>query len=101
MSIPSGNNPYGGVSGDYAITWGMMEEGATHEEVMASIYSRMKDKIYTLRYPNRRDSGHQYPVAGLEIPHELAHGNDLRAALVSQDHIVPLADGSLPDRMHI
>ena len=53
MSIPSGNNPYGGFSGDYAITWGMMEEGATHEEVMASIYSRMKDKIYTLRYPNR------------------------------------------------
>ena len=53
MSIPSGNNPYGGFSGDYAITWGMMEEGAAHEEVMASIYSRMKDKIYTLRYPNR------------------------------------------------
>ena len=54
MSIPSGSNPYGGYnSGDYAITWGMMEEGATHEEVMASIYSRIKDKIYTLRYPNR------------------------------------------------
>lgn len=53
MSIPSSDNPYGGFSGDYAITWGMMEEGATHEEVMASIYSRMKDKIYTLRYPNR------------------------------------------------
>ena len=53
MSIPTSDNPYGGFSYDYAITWGMMEEGASHEEVMASIYSRMKDKIYTLRYPNR------------------------------------------------
>ncbi len=54
MSIPSADNPYGGYySRDYAITWGMMDEGASHEEVMASIYSRMKDKIYTLRYPNR------------------------------------------------
>jgi len=51
--------------------------------------------------PAGGDGGHQYPVAGLEVPHELAHGNDLRAALVSQDHIVPLADGTLPDRMHI
>lgn len=53
MSIPSSKNPYGGLSGDYGITWGMQEAGATREEVMASIYSRMKDKIYTLRYPNR------------------------------------------------
>ncbi len=53
MSIPSANNPYGNIPGDYNITWGMMDEGASHEEVMASIYSRMKDKIYTLRYPNR------------------------------------------------
>lgn len=53
MSIPTGNNPYGGMSQDYALTWGMMEEGASRQEVMASIYSRMKDKIYTLRYPNR------------------------------------------------
>lgn len=54
MSIPTGDNPYGGMSGnDYGITWGMMEDGATREAVMASIYSRMKDKIYTLRYPNR------------------------------------------------
>ena len=54
MSIPSADNPYGGYnSADYAITWGMMDEGADHEEVMNSIYSRMKDKIYTLRYPNR------------------------------------------------
>lgn len=54
MSIPSADNPYGGYnSADYALTWGMMDEGATHAEVMTSIYSRMKDKIYTLRYPNR------------------------------------------------
>ncbi|MDO5297793.1 MAG: hypothetical protein Q4F18_00075 [Clostridia bacterium] len=53
MSIPTGDNPYGGFSGDYGITWGMMDEGASHEEVMASIYTRMKDRIYTLRYPSR------------------------------------------------
>ena len=53
MSIPTGDNPYGGATGDYGITWGMMDEGATHEEVMGSILTRMKDRIYTLRYPNR------------------------------------------------
>ena len=53
MSIPSGDNPYGSYVRDYDITWSMMEEGATQKEVMASILSRMKDKIYTLRYPNR------------------------------------------------
>ena len=53
MSIPDANNPYGGYSSDYAVTWTMMDEGATHKEVMDSIYSRMKDKIYYLRYPNR------------------------------------------------
>ncbi len=53
MSIPTSDNPYGSVTGDYGITWGMMESGASHDEVMASIYSRMRDRIYTLRYPNR------------------------------------------------
>ena len=53
MSIPTGDNPYGGATGDYGITWGMMDEGATQEEVMDSILTRMKDRIYTLRYPNR------------------------------------------------
>ena len=53
MSIPSADNPYGGPTGDYGITWGMQEAGETPEAVMASILSRMKDKIYTLRYPNR------------------------------------------------
>lgn len=53
MSIPTGNNPYGGPTGDYGITWGMMENGASREEIMDSIYTRMKDRIYTLRYPNR------------------------------------------------
>lgn len=53
MSIPSSNNPYGGYCNEYALTWGMMEEGASREAIMDSIYSRMKDKIYTLRYPNR------------------------------------------------
>ena len=31
----------------------MMDDGASHQEVMDSIYSRIKDKIYTLRFPNR------------------------------------------------
>ncbi len=53
MSIPTGDNPYGGSTGDYGITWGMMERGATREEIMDSIYTRMKDRVYTLRYPNR------------------------------------------------
>lgn len=53
MSIPTPDNPYGGFSGDYGITWGMQEAGASREEVMASIYSRMKDRIYSLRYPSR------------------------------------------------
>lgn len=53
MSIPTPDNPYGGFSGDYGITWTMQENGATREEVMASIYGRMKDRIYSLRYPNR------------------------------------------------
>ena len=53
MSIPTSDNPYGGFSGDYGITWGMMDAGASHEEVMASIYTRMKDRIYSLRYPSR------------------------------------------------
>ena len=53
MSIPTSENPYGGYYGDYGETWGMMDEGATHEEVMASIYRRIRDRIYTLRYPDR------------------------------------------------
>lgn len=53
MSIPSSDNPYGGFSSDYGTTWGMQEAGATQDEVMDSILSRMKDKIYTLRYPDR------------------------------------------------
>ncbi len=54
MSIPNGNNPSGSYnSADYALTWGMMEEGASREEVLASIYTRLKDKIYFLRYPSR------------------------------------------------
>lgn len=52
MSIPTGDNPYGGFSGDYATTWGLMDD-QPHETVMASIYTRIKDRIYTLRYPNR------------------------------------------------
>lgn len=53
MSIPSSDNPYGSYYNEYGVTWTMMENGATRQEVMDSIYSRMKDKIYTLRYPNR------------------------------------------------
>lgn len=58
MSIPTGDNPYGGATGDYGITWGMMEDGASRTDIMDSIYTRMKDRIYALRYrtgwPKRR-----------------------------------------------
>ena len=53
MSIPTGNYPYGTYTGDYGPTWEMMDAGAPREEIMDSIYTRMKDRIYTLRYPNR------------------------------------------------
>lgn len=53
MSIPTENNPYGDATQDYHETWTMMEEGATSEEVMSSIYTRMKDRVYSLRYPSR------------------------------------------------
>ena len=53
MSIPTADNPYGGATGDYGITWGMMDEGATRKEIMDSIYTRIRDRVYTLRYPNR------------------------------------------------
>ncbi len=53
MSIPTSDNPYGGATGDYGITWGMMDDGAPREEIMDSIYARIRDRLYTLRYPDR------------------------------------------------
>jgi len=53
MSIPTGSNPYGEQSTDYGQTWKMMSEGASHDEIMSLILSRIKDRIYTLRYPDR------------------------------------------------
>ena len=53
MSIPTADNPYGEFSGDYALTWRMMDEGESREVIMDSIYTRIKDRIYTLRYPDR------------------------------------------------
>lgn len=53
MSIPNGNNPYGDDIEDYRQTWTMMENGASREEVMDSIYTRLIDKVYHLRYPSR------------------------------------------------
>lgn len=53
MSIPTGSNPYGDQSTDYGQTWKMMSEGFSHDEIMRLIYTRIKDRIYTLRYPNR------------------------------------------------
>lgn len=54
MSIPTSQNPYGSYSGgDYGRTWRMMDEGASRAEIMDSIFERMKDRVYTLRYPNR------------------------------------------------
>ena len=58
MSIPRGDNPFGSYSSiDYGITWTIQENGATREEVMDSIYTRLIDRIYTLRYPNRLITG--------------------------------------------
>lgn len=53
MAIPSSDNPYGSYATEYGLTWSMMDEGASREEIMDSICLRMKDKIYTLRYPDR------------------------------------------------
>ncbi|MGN0996137.1 MAG: hypothetical protein ACI4PG_04470 [Candidatus Ventricola sp.] len=53
MSVPRGDNPYGNAPTDYNITWKMMDEGASREEIMRSICTRLKDRVYTLRYPNR------------------------------------------------
>lgn len=53
MSIPTSDHPYGNGSGDYGPTWQLMDDGASHEEIMSSIYTRIKDRIYTLRYPDR------------------------------------------------
>ena len=54
MSIPSQSNPYGSYYGeDYLETWTLMRKGASREEIRASIYSRMRDKLYALRDPRR------------------------------------------------
>lgn len=53
MTIPTGRNPYGAELSDYGITWGMSENGVPREQVMESIYERLIDKIYYMRYPNR------------------------------------------------
>ena len=53
MSVPRGDNPYGNAPTDYGITWKMMDEGASREEIMRSICTRLKDRVYTLRYPDR------------------------------------------------
>lgn len=53
MSIPHARSPYGTATGDYGPTWELTDAGASREAVMDSIYTRMKDRIYTLRYPDR------------------------------------------------
>lgn len=53
MSIPTGRNPYGADQSDYGITWGLSENGVPRAQVMESIYERLIDKIYYMRYPNR------------------------------------------------
>lgn len=53
MTVPTGRNPYGADLADYGITWGMSESGVPREQVMESIYTRLIDKIYYMRYPNR------------------------------------------------
>ena len=54
MSIPSPDNPHGGYRwADYDETWRLTDGGASRGELTASLLRRMKDKVYTLRYPSR------------------------------------------------
>ena len=54
MSIPTGDNPHGSYRwADYDETWRLTDGGASRAELTRSLLTRMKDKIYTLRYPNR------------------------------------------------
>lgn len=49
MSIPTENNFYGSNTNDYDYTWSLMEQGASDEEVMQSIYTRIHEKLNTYR----------------------------------------------------
>lgn len=49
MSIPTENNRYGSNTGDYFYTWELMAQGASHEEVMQSIVSRMHERLTAYR----------------------------------------------------
>jgi len=45
MSIPTEDNRYGSNTNDYDDTWALMEQGASREEVMQSIYTRMSERL--------------------------------------------------------
>ena len=49
MSIPTEDNLYGSCTDDYDYTWGLMEQGASHEEIMESIHTRMEERLGAFR----------------------------------------------------
>ena len=53
------------------------------------------------RAPVGGDGGDDDPVAGLEVLHQRAHLHHLAHGLVAEDHVVAVADGALPDRVHV
>ena len=51
------------------------------------------------RTPVGRDGRDDDAVAALEVAHERADLNDLTHGLVTEDHVVAVADGALPHGM--
>lgn len=49
MSIPTEDNLYGSNTDDYDYTWSLMEQGASHEEIMQSIYTRIDERLLTYK----------------------------------------------------
>ena len=49
MSIPTENNLYGSNTDDYDYTWLLMDQGASHEEIMQSIYTRIDERMRTYK----------------------------------------------------
>ena len=51
--------------------------------------------------PVGRDGRDDHPVAGPKIPNKAARFHDLAHRLVTEDHVMPLADRALPDRVDV
>ena len=51
--------------------------------------------------PVGRDGRDDHTVAGPKIPNKAARFHDLAHCLVTEDHVMPLADRALPDRVDV